>query len=418
MPASDLNRFTPDTARLGENIARTLRIIAKLLLDWSSAEAGRSIERRSQQKGRAGGKNDDVPVLPPLTAIYFDKLAMSFCRIWERLHEQGKTRFRAGLWTKQGFHGPGKALKISRSQEEKNWLKNYPDHIQLSDYAFTTEVVDKLKPSLGNARILFRVDGDDPRSSQCKVHPELDGSLWDAWVSEAAGQADESVFLTNSELCYVQAISSALALLDKEELRALGTHCSAQGTCRDIEFNLKAFDKNFAEVRGFLRERSGNAAIAGYRMVTTSREIVRKSGENRDAYDAATKKVWQAIQAYRDIQDAVRIAYQRAGEIWDNERVRAYRDNAHLLLDFSVYCRRGLSELGASEKLSEKELAESNEALDRLQAKLSGQVGSVWTYKEIVAAAPQNWADLRELLRREILHRMPPLEDFENSGVP
>jgi len=290
--------------------------------------------------------------------------------------------------------------------------------MQLSDYAFTTEVVDKLKPSLGNARILFRVDGDDPRSSQCKVHPELDGSLWDAWVSEAAGQADESVFLTNSELCYVQAISSALALLDKEELRALGTHCSAQGTCRDIEFNLKAFDKNFAEVRGFLRERSGNAAIAGYRMVTTSREIVRKSGENRDAYDAATKKVWQAIQAYRDIQDAVRIAYQRAGEIWDNERVRAYRDNAHLLLDFSVYCRRGLSELGASEKLSEKELAESNEALDRLQAKLSGQVGSVWTYKEIVAAAPQNWADLLELLRREILHRMPPLEDFENSGVP
>lgn len=418
MPVSDLNRFTPDTARVGENIARTLRIVAKLLLDWSSAEAGRIIERRSQQKGRTSGEHSDVPVLPPLTAIYFDKLAMSFCRIWEKLHEQGKARFRAGLWTKQGFHGPGKALKISRSEEEKNWLKEYPDHMQLSDYAFTTEVVDKLKPSLGNARILFRVDGDDPRSSTCKVYPELDGSLWEAWTSEATGQTDESAFLTNSENCLVQAISSALALLDKEELRALGTHCSAQGTCRDIEFNLKAFEKNFGEILRFLREDRGNAAIAGYRMVTTSREIVRKSGENRAAYDSAIKRVWQAVQAYEDVRDAVRAVHQRANDIWDNERVQAYRNNAHLLLDFSLYCRRGLNELGAREKLSEKEVTESNAGFDRLQGALQGRGGSVWTYKEIATADGRKWAEVLEQLRREILRRMPPLEEFENSGVP
>jgi hypothetical protein len=418
MPASDLSRFTPDTARVGENIARTLRIIAKLLLDWCSAEAGRTIERRNQQKGRPGGERDDVPALPALTAIYFDKLAMSFCRIWDRLHEQGKARFRAGLWTKRGFHGPGKALKISRTEEEKNWLKDYPDHMQLSDYAFTTEVVAKLKPSLGNARILFRVDGDDPRSATCKVYPELDGSLWEAWLKEATVETDEAAFLTSTEHCHVQAISSALALLDKEELRALGTHYSAEGTCRDIEFNLKSFGKNYAELSGYLRERSGNAAIAAYRMVTTSREIVRKSGENRGAYDAATQKVWRAVQAYQDVRDAVKSVHQRATEIWDNQRVKAYRDNSPLLLDLSVYCRRGLSELGGCEKLSEKELAESNEALSRLQANLSGQVGAVWSYTEIVAASPQDWADSLERLRGEILRRMPPLEEFENSGVP
>jgi len=319
MPRSDLSRFAPDAARVGENIARTIRVIAKLLFDWSTVERDRVESRRQQERGHTlEGSRPLARELPPLTAIYFDELAMSFSRTWDELNKRRKVRYRAAFLTRRGFHGPGRAMNINRSAEEERRMGKRPGDHRRSRFAFTTEVVEKLKPSLGNARVLFRLEGE-PWDSSCEVHPQLDPSLWDSWVSSSDGADPESAFLTTTEARYVEAFSSALAGLSKEELRALGTHSSASATCKDIDFNLGKWKDNFADVVRFLKGDAipnSDADIAAYRLVTTTREVLNKSQENREDYDKARKNVFSSLRTCPDLRDAFEAVQQEtAGEV-------------------------------------------------------------------------------------------------------
>lgn len=419
MPVNDLRRFTPDVALVGENVARTLRILAKLLLDWSDAEAIRVADRRAKRRQSEGTSDEPTPVeRQGLPAIYFDKLAMSFGRVWDSLHVGGHVRYRVGLLTHRGFYGPGKALRINRSEEERQWLQAYSEGDFPSDYAFSTEVVSKLKPSLGNARVLFRVEGDDARSSGAKVFPELDGTLWDLWTGELAVENGRPTFLTREELYFVHLISSGLALLEKDQLRALGTHSSSLETRRDIEFNRRAWDRNADSVLSALRGKAADAGVAAYRMVTTVREIQNKSDKNRGAYTTARDALLGAFHMNRVLRETLEQCNKSASEIWESDIIRRYRAGAEALLHVSVYCRRAVTEVGLGTKLSPREMAESDAAANWLRTTGNGLCGEVEGFGSLQAQGKAGLASCIERLRRSIWRLMPLTEDAELSGVP
>lgn len=139
MASSDLETITPDEKLSGQNLARTIRLISKIFLDWTTYNPQGNHKKRSYLK-----------------SIYFDKLAEFFCRIWDELSDQKHVRYPSAFPSYQGFHGPGRAIKINRSFEKK---LSEPDDHRLHELAYFTEVVEKLKPSIfGNTRILFKLD--------------------------------------------------------------------------------------------------------------------------------------------------------------------------------------------------------------------------------------------------------------------
>ena len=164
-----------------------------------------------------------------LTTIYFDKLATLYCRLWGRLHDDHQVRYGAGFVQRRGWHGPGQALRINRTEDEKYGMGRNPEDYRRNNWAFTTEVIEKLTPAIGRARGLFRLDRNawDP---PCRVYPQLEGSVWDSWCFDCDTAKDEALFLDRKELTLTLLASSAIAGLSKEELRAIGTHCSASET--------------------------------------------------------------------------------------------------------------------------------------------------------------------------------------------
>jgi hypothetical protein len=164
MHVSDLKHFTKDAGQAGENIARMLRVIAFVLLNWSHSQSLRNAEKvRSRRKlsksaDRLGIERSDIKEkLPPIPVISFDKLTTFVCRLWDRLHISGKVRYDSAFLPRRGFHGPGRCIRINRTAEEEINLVNDPNDTRRSRWAFITEIVEKLKPALSDTRVLFKL---------------------------------------------------------------------------------------------------------------------------------------------------------------------------------------------------------------------------------------------------------------------
>jgi len=415
MPDSDLTHLTKDADRFGVNVARTIRVVAKLLLDWSVAERAR--------KDRSGTTDGDeiedksAKPLPFLRAIYFDKLTMFYCRLWNRLHDDGQVRYRAAFSQRRGFHGPGQALKIDRPADEEIGMGRNPDDHRRSEWAFTTEVVEKLKPGIGNARILFRLDGD-PWNSECKVHPQLEENVWDSWCFANEAEKDEALFLDRKELTLTSVISYAVASLSKEELRAIGTHCSAAETCKDIEFNLGVWQREFDSILKVMKGKSDpGIAASGLRLVTTSREVHRKSIDNRNAYESAFKKFLGHVNTQSAIVDSFRAAQNEASRIWQDERIKKYANISPTLIAFSVYCRRLLFTLGKIKRLTPREIKESDELLMSLKI-WSQKKGIILSdYTVVKSKTDSEVALMLQTIKKEIMMEMPENEDLRDIGI-
>jgi len=233
MPISDLKLFTKDSDRVGENVARTIRLVAKILMDWSNANANNKEKSKLPQKTLF--QPPQKP--PPLDAITFDKLVVFFCRLWSELHKQKKVRYNPAFIQRRGFHGPGRAMKIDRFEDKEYSLGDDPNDLRHGEWAYMTEVAEKLKTSFSNTRTLFKIDGK-PYDPRCKVYSGLDNSVWETWLFDIDLQDTESRFLTYRESKYIDSISLAFSKLNKKEIRTIGTHCSPSETCKDIEFNL------------------------------------------------------------------------------------------------------------------------------------------------------------------------------------
>ena len=423
MPVGDIRKLTPDSTVFGENIARTLRILAKLLFDWSSAEqcrrqlrlgggAAQGATTRAVQVAFAGVTGGSLY----LRAIYFDKLATAFARVWNRLHKEGKVRYSAGLITQRGFHGPGQTMTIDRPKEEERALGKDAADYRRNRFAFVTEVVEKLKPAIGNARLLFRLQGKS-WDWRCKVYPELDPSQWDAWTANGIPGNGHRAFLVPGELEFVVAISGAIADLDKDEIRAIGTHSCALETCRDIEFNMVAWERNSASLLGCIRNRDEAASTHAYKLVTTAREVLNKSFVNRQAYERARRKIVQSLSISIYARDAFEGVQDQANSIWEDTRVCAYHAYSSILLAFSTYARRGVAELCLSRPLQERELRESDQAIITLTGELPRDMQPS-PYGSISTLGGSAWAQVVERLSQEVIRRMPGSLDREDLGVP
>ncbi|MCJ7777657.1 MAG: hypothetical protein MUP16_05020 [Sedimentisphaerales bacterium] len=412
MSINDLRLFTQDARKAGENVARTIRILAKVFLDWSWHNA---------EHGSPEGVISNKP-LPPLRAIEFDKLSKLFWRLWNELHRQRKVRFRGAFLQRRGFHGPGDALKINRKEDEI--LGKDPDDTRHSEWAYTTEIVEKLKPPWSDARVLFRVEGKSCNPKKCKIYPGLDTSLWDSWLSGTVAKDPESQFLTSPEVTYVQAISAVISELSKEEIRALGTHCSANETCGDISFNLKALNNRFNEIIGHLQRCQPEVEIdhAAYTMVTTAREILRKSKHNRKIYETARNKCKArlsglGLQGHAVLNAFTAVQYP-ADSIWKDNFVSEIGKNAQVLVGFCAYCRRGLVSQRAISNLKAREIKEAEKAYKSLRVFAASMNITLPSYKQIESLSGPEWADVLNQVMARIVGSLPVRNRLHRLGVP
>jgi len=414
MSINDLKLFTQDARNVGENVARTIRILARVLLDWSLHHA----EHEAPESGIP-----DKP-LPPLGAIEFDKLSIVFWRLWNELHRQKKVRFRGAFLERRGFHGPGNALKINRKQDEI--LGKDPDDTRHNEWAYTTEIVEKLKPPWSNTRVLFRVEGKSCNIKKCKIYPGLDRSSWDSWLSNEAAKSHESQFLTLSEANYIQTISATISKLDKEEIRALGTHCSADETYKDISFNLGALQrKGFDKIVCYLKQRNAPKSeidLAAHTMVSTAREILRKSKRNRKKYEAAYTKCRAHLSEFgiqaRDVLNAFDVVQHPTDSIWKDQFVSEIGKNAQILVDFCVYCRGGLVSQRAISNLQAREMEEAEEAYKSLRVFAASMNITLPSYEEIESLTGHKWADVLNQVMARIVGSLPVRNRLHQFGVP
>jgi hypothetical protein len=359
MAPSDIKAMTRDADYVGINIARTIRVYSRLLYDWCEYE----IVGENEKPRRRGY----------LKSIYLDKLAEFYCRLWDRLCDEHKVRFVTPFDSERGFHGPGRAFKINRKEAEKRLLRTDKDNQRHNDKAYTTEILEKLKPPFSGACMLFSCDPINPWDSECRFYPQLAMNLWESWLSRAFPEDERRVFLTPGELGYVEMISDMLKPLSREQLRAIGTHQNKNETFLDIEYNVKHWERNYKYIKAFLESGADLSKIrskdniekAAYILVTTSGEMLRKSKENRDHYESGYKSIINNPAASRELVANFMSVQDTADRIWDND-LNSFSAFAAGLYDLSVYCRRGLMELGLGHKLKDWEIELSGECASRL----------------------------------------------------
>jgi hypothetical protein len=425
MHVSDLKHFTKDAGQTGENVARTLRVIAFVLLNWSHSQSLRNAENiRSKRKlsksveGSGVEQFDSKEKLPPLPVIYFDKLTTFVCRLWDQLCELDKVRYRSALLQHRGFHGPGRCIKINRTAEEEINLGNDPNDTRRSQWAFITEIVEKLKPALSDARMLFKLTGK-AWDIKCKVYPTLEKSVWASWIYDVDSEEVGPKFLTLSEMNCVNNIALAVAELEDEEIRAIGTHCCASDTQKDISFNLDAWIKNFDIFVESLRSQDNDkAALSAYKLVTISREVRRKSKDNKEVYETAVKKIikfFEKPSCVPEIRKAFQTIQRPANEIWEDAFIAATGKGVQNIIDLSIYCRYGLS-MKTGLELTLRENTEAKEAYTRLHAFMGRHYINLPSYDKLLSVSETMWANTLEGIMDKVLECVPRMR--RNCGVP
>lgn len=402
MVTDDLATFTQDEKYFGENVARTKRIIGKLLLDWTTSPEVVIQDDAVVQRPRP----------PHLNAIAFDKLSELFCRIWEQLNKQAKTRFPPAFKRRRGFHGPGRAIRINRKEDES--LGVDPSDHRRNEWAFTTEIIEKLKPALGNARMIFVVKGVTWQST-CKVSPAIDPTQWESWLNDGSEAEAQGVFLTSIELTYVEEISKVISCLTSKELRILGTHHCPYETVEDLKFNLKAWANQFDKL---VNGSAKNAAVASaYRLVTTMREIKAKSIDNRVIYRNALEKVLRTCTS-TEIRNALHSTQNDDATIWEDPIIKRFRLIATALVNFSIYVRRGFSEFGVIPKLNMTEEAEADKIYKTLIKPVPNVTLNLPHYDNLQNIGLREWVKAIRGAKETLCAFLPILDDRDEVGIP
>jgi len=400
--ANDLAFFTQDSNQFGETIARTKRVISKLLLDWANGKEEMSQPNHSRRPNY-------------LTAIYFDKLVELYCRIWDELNSQGKVRYPSGFQKQRGFHGPGRAIRISRTEDEKLSLGVDPLDFRRHKWAFATEIVEKLKPSIGNARLLFSLS-KNPWDPRCRISSEIDPAQWEAWLKDSDNLNPQTPFLTSIEEAYIIEISKISSSLTHEELRVLGTHFSPVETYEDIRFNLRNWNDRFQETMD-LPYSDRTIKWCTYQLVTTTREIKRKSIENRRVYEAARKKAL-ASSSSLDISNVIQVVQKTPDEIWGDERIVRFARAADALLNLSIYIRCGINQINQTSILSKKEIKEGEDAYSRLLKPWANVTLDLKHYPHLTKDGVDTWIPEVIAAKETVFGFLPPLKYQGDFGIP
>lgn len=337
--ADILKRLTPDADLFAVGVARGLRLFARALHAWQAEVSGRAVEG--------------------LGAIEYDKFSELFCRIWNQLYADGLVSFRIPLAEHRGFHGPGRAIQIQRTADLE--FGTHPDDHRQSLWAYTTEIVEKTRPALGNARSPIELDGA-AWSPDCRVRTGIVEAEWESWLStDASIERDLRLFPEARDHERFIELSGALALLSAEELRALGTHHSADATEQDIRFNVSRCRQSIDAV---LNSSTSNPSRDCYRAVTTIREVERKASKNRRDYEGGRQKLLGA--AHGDLLRILTNVQGEARSIWDAPIIRRRAQRVPHQKDVTIYIRRSANEFRLIPALRGRELKESDAAAARL----------------------------------------------------
>lgn len=332
MYKSDLRIFSRDADQFGQCVARTQRLVARLLQQWVQHH------------------NDKRQFLP---AIEYDKLVELFCRIWDKLCDFGHVRSRSALISRNGFHGPGRTLEINRLADDL--LGKDREDRRIHKWAFATELAEKLIPLPNQAQSLYRLEGD-AWSPKCRIYPNIENSQWTIWLK------DGDRFITSVEEHLFGEISEMIKPLDPDEIRALGCHSTAEQTIAAIKFNVLKWQIHFQGFLSDLTTKDHSAARASYELVTLSREIVRKGGSNRAIYIQALQKI-DGHGNTPEISSAVSDVQHTDKAIWDDPEVERVARISDYLKDFSIYLRRCCHSCNGIDALTKNELSESELAV-------------------------------------------------------
>lgn len=316
---SSLDLIIPKEDRYGDNVVRTNRLISWILYKWTKTSAIDG-EHRSHLK-----------------AIYFDKLGEFTCRIIDTLHENKIIRYPSAYESRPGIHGPGRAIRIDRLQEEEDSCGRDPEDFRQHKYAYIGEIAEKLPLMTNDTRALFRIfENKKPWSDQCEFSSEINDAVWEVWMKEKYLVRDDkdSIFLEPHEIDLVNRLADAISKLSHKEIRSLGTHHSVDATLRAIEFNRSKWFKNSALI--CQSSSSETMSSIARRLIILADEICRKSQKNRDHYFSGWNKMTTCFSSGQ-LFDAFRKTQHEAGSIWNDSIIMEYSRHSKIFLDLSTY---------------------------------------------------------------------------------
>lgn len=246
-------------------------------------------------------------------------------------------RYPSAFEPHSGIHGPGRAVRIDRIQEEEDSCGRDPGDFRQHRYAYIGEIVEKLPMMAKDTRALFKICEDKkPWSYECEFSSGINEAEWEIWIKEKNLVKDDpdSIFLEPHEIDLINRLGDAISMLSHKEVRALGTHRSAAGTLHAIEFNRSKWFTNSALICK-LPSRETMCGLAR-QLIVLADEISRKSHKNRDYYNSGRNKMTKNLGSGQ-LFDAFRRIQYEADSIWNDATIRKYSVHAQFFIDLSTY---------------------------------------------------------------------------------
>lgn len=246
--------------------------------------------------------------------IEFDKLAHAVHLIWNALYKLPKTvSFQSPYKSCPGIHGPGPAL--SRKDNRPVYALDFIAHIQKTLEGNPDICLFALNERTWQGRKIYYVKPGKPQ----------------AWLLGYQANIAKSAF-EDSDVLYIKAISRIFSKMTKEEIRAIGTHQSREGTLEAIEFNvyIHFFQKlmlEFEALQSGMAQTRGNSPIKKSNLPSFSSlitEIKKKSYTNAKPYSLARRKIDRACGAL-EIDEESKVAnlamdiFRDPREIWGGD---------------------------------------------------------------------------------------------------
>jgi hypothetical protein len=252
--------------------------------------------------------------------IEFDKLAHCIHLIWNKLHETKEVTFRSAYQSAPGIHGPGPALFKKGSFNNPLHATKVINHIQTSF---------RLNPDIN----LFSLQAK--RSEKYKVGPGRKGIFLPVYLSSSYPRTFREEDMNCADL-----LSTLLSKLSRNEIRALGTHQSKNGTLESIEYNtfIHLFRKIMLEFRTLEDPRTVTLQQAGDGKWTSElpstlyilNEIEKKSLRNRGDYASGRDKILKESRQNKTAAIAAK-TFDAPEDIWDSEEVKKWYIRCEML---------------------------------------------------------------------------------------
>jgi hypothetical protein len=304
--------------REGIQCERTFRVIYLLLSGWCRFK---DPQNPAEQRDK-------------LQAIPFDKLVMSFARLWDELfrrtgaklktktpdcipqqeHQQAVT-FPVPFPELPGKHGAGRAV-VGNGQEAPEFLVTVLYRLRQED---VLPYFDITPPDDAQ---------QTPNDYRTTIEPALSAAADDHLLED----------FTPKEREVVNDLKNALKRLTVEQIRALGTHENFKKTASDVEREFKWMQKKVCEIEQQLNAGGSFHGVAQQVLEYTD-EACRKSERNRGNYAKARELVLAELN-HADTKDAFGDCQESDHEIWERNEMRELAKRARRAHAIARYLER------------------------------------------------------------------------------